>query len=1366
MTLTWSDQPAPPTANAERFGGRWRLIGAGLSNVWRYGDLDLPATSGRLLLRGPNGTGKTTALEVLWPYLLDLNSARLGAGKARNTHLSNLMREGADGRRRTGYVWLSFAAPADGASDSEGVVSYGVRLAFSEGGSPPVRVTPFAAPGRPLHELALWGPGRATLSAEQFSELVTGAGGTIFDSPDDYIRDLASRIFVTDAADLTLLAERIRQVRNPALLGELSPRDAADALRASLPGVSAETIEATGEALAESDATRIAFESDRDAADALEDFARIWTGHTVDVTRTVHGRAVDAAAGAADAQRKVNRIEGELSKAGTAAETAQTTHTDLVADEADRRERLSVLEKSEDYRAAGRLRELDREARSLADTADANWQTLAGQARTSSELVERDINNLTDLAEDLDGIVDQVAAHEPDVAGTKLLRWSRENRPPYRVGDREVAAGAALVAEADDESLTTVIDTARARATQLRQDADRARTFVGAHRTVATAEAEAAKARAEAGRLATTAEEQAALAKGRATTAATETDALAELARAWVLEAVEAPIGADDLAEIDWTEPAAALAGVDVLAAAATTWAHEGIAKAEADARDRDEQSAELRAEAAGLREEAAAIRADGTLLPLPRPDWAGAGDDRDAFGSAIDWRHDVDATIQDIAEATLAAAGLLGATLTADGIDGSDWRVLASGAEAPANLGQLLRSTGDHRHADAAAAVLNRIALAPTATDSDHPVVIGLDGTFRTGVLYAKVPAAQATELRQPASHIGGPRRRAAALAHADRLDIQARELDAQADTLERQAEAARSDARHLRDVLSRFPDREPLRSAEAARAAAAAASHDAEVKAGNAERHADGLAETARGERHSWTTTVIDAGLPADVDALAELVRNAANTATALESSAAALDGKYRQRITKLIGTVNQRAAATALDELHARATTSHNNATDARSRYEELHAQQGRTAQQALDRHRELSDEIDKLGPKVKEADSEARKLAEKAAGLGGQLVEANEQLQAAAPIAAQELAKLAQLLEVPGVAEAIFGPDTAVDADGLLDQLAASLDGRPTSSKRALRERADETKARFAGVWAIDPGVDHPELDTYLLTHGSTSFTPIAAAGHARLLATRAEEALRAADEAALQDFVIGRLPAAVAQAWTRLHDWVNEVNTKMRAAAASSGVGVAVRVSVRDELPPLVRAVYDLVCKSGDALRDPAAKAEAGRAIHQLINAADGDDMTSRVAAAVDVRDWVDVVYQVTRPGENPRTWGSRTGLSGGERRLVVLAPMLAAVAAAYDTLPDTAARLAALDEVPSEVDETGREGLARYIASLDLDLIATSHHWDGAPGAWDGIDAHDLEAAPDGTVVAFPMLVRGLDPLPGDTHDGHDLSPV
>ncbi|HEX8345032.1 MAG TPA: SbcC/MukB-like Walker B domain-containing protein [Actinoplanes sp.] len=162
------------------------------------------------------------------------------------------------------------------------------------------------------------------------------------------------------------------------------------------------------------------------------------------------------------------------------------------------------------------------------------------------------------------------------------------------------------------------------------------------------------------------------------------------------------------------------------------------------------------------------------------------------------------------------------------------------------------------------------------------------------------------------------------------------------------------------------------------------------------------------------------------------------------------------------------------------------------------------------------------------------------------------------------------------------------------------------------------------------------------------------------------------------------------------------------------------------------------------------------QAEVGGALQALIAGADGSTMTEKLTNAVDVRQWLDIWYEIVRPGGQASRWTSKTGLSGGERRLVVLAPMLAAVAAYYDQLDMAGLRLAALDEVPAEVDERGREGLARYIAELDLDLICTSYLWDGAPGAWDGIDAWDLEAGPDATVVAFPMLVRGINPLPGD----------
>src|SRR5260370_39849716 len=145
--------------------------GGGILNGWRVGVMRVDANSGRLLMRGANGTGKTTALESLWPYLLDLSSKLLGAGKARQTTWASLMREGANGvRRRVGYVWLTFTGPGDA-----GDLSYGVRLQFSEGSSPAVTIIPFKVPGRPVTDLPLVGDGRSALSLDEFTDSVSAA---------------------------------------------------------------------------------------------------------------------------------------------------------------------------------------------------------------------------------------------------------------------------------------------------------------------------------------------------------------------------------------------------------------------------------------------------------------------------------------------------------------------------------------------------------------------------------------------------------------------------------------------------------------------------------------------------------------------------------------------------------------------------------------------------------------------------------------------------------------------------------------------------------------------------------------------------------------------------------------------------------------------------------------------------------------------------------------------------------------------------------------------------------------------------------------------------------------------------------------
>ncbi|MFZ0045186.1 MAG: TIGR02680 family protein, partial [Streptosporangiaceae bacterium] len=102
---------------------RFRPTRAGVINVWDYLDEEWVFADGRLALRGHNGSGKTKALEVLFPFVLDgvADSRRLDPFSGENrTMKSNLLYRGQESEY--GYVWMEFArsaaaAVAAGAAD-------------------------------------------------------------------------------------------------------------------------------------------------------------------------------------------------------------------------------------------------------------------------------------------------------------------------------------------------------------------------------------------------------------------------------------------------------------------------------------------------------------------------------------------------------------------------------------------------------------------------------------------------------------------------------------------------------------------------------------------------------------------------------------------------------------------------------------------------------------------------------------------------------------------------------------------------------------------------------------------------------------------------------------------------------------------------------------------------------------------------------------------------------------------------------------------------------------------------------------------------------------------------------------------------
>src|SRR5262249_37619853 len=116
-----------PTPPAERF----TLMRCGLISLFHYANQVFEAEDGHLLLRGSNGSGKSTAMELIVPLLFDgsLNAPHLATSAGQRSISYPLLLDG-EYSRRLGYSWAQFArvGPRDG-SERWVTLALGVRMA-------------------------------------------------------------------------------------------------------------------------------------------------------------------------------------------------------------------------------------------------------------------------------------------------------------------------------------------------------------------------------------------------------------------------------------------------------------------------------------------------------------------------------------------------------------------------------------------------------------------------------------------------------------------------------------------------------------------------------------------------------------------------------------------------------------------------------------------------------------------------------------------------------------------------------------------------------------------------------------------------------------------------------------------------------------------------------------------------------------------------------------------------------------------------------------------------------------------------------------------------------------------------------------
>lgn len=266
-----------PTAATERF----QPLRAGILNLWQYDDQEFEFHDGRLLLRGENGSGKSKALELLLPFLLDadLSPHRLDpfASTARRMEW-NLLEEDLHSSR-IGYVWLELGrCESPGNADEAPKEIYrtlgcGLRASRS---TRRVDAWYFLTERRIGHGLSLLGGDRVPLAKDAL-RVALGDAGETFDAGRDYRERLDAQIFGFGAERFAALRELLLQLRRPHLSEKLDPQALSGLLSDSLPPLDADLIHQISEGYERLEHDQAELNRIEAAARAVEEFLGVYS---------------------------------------------------------------------------------------------------------------------------------------------------------------------------------------------------------------------------------------------------------------------------------------------------------------------------------------------------------------------------------------------------------------------------------------------------------------------------------------------------------------------------------------------------------------------------------------------------------------------------------------------------------------------------------------------------------------------------------------------------------------------------------------------------------------------------------------------------------------------------------------------------------------------------------------------------------------------------------------------------------------------------------------------------------------------------------------------------------------------------------
>jgi uncharacterized protein (TIGR02680 family) len=1372
--VTTPPQPSAATNGAARF----RPTRCGVINLWDYRDEEFCFADGRLVLRGPNGSGKTKALEVLFPFLFDgrIEPRRLNpfAGEER-TMRSNLLYRGQESTYS--YVWMEFVHHP-GAGEEPTAVTVGVGLRAQRQTDRVARWY-FVTDGRVGLDFSLLGPDDRPLTRRQLGDRI--GADRITDKPGEHRSAVDARLFGLGLERFEQLLTLILTLRRPQLAKHLDPKGLSRTLSDGLRPLDAALVEEAAHSFSDIENLQRVLDglvqADQAASAFLAGYATYVRTHARAACDVVTERLTAVSGARSDL---VDAITAERLSAQAQRE-AHERHQRSQQQQQQLSATLNSLKESPAYRSRAQLSRLAEVTAQLAQAAARDQER---SARAGGEVDRR--------RQQLSQAQDAVALAQAEVTrtGAELLETAAEAGIDWAgadsADDGKLTERAVARVTARDEDVTVLraalLAMAEARRLRDRAAADLER-VLQRH-----ADAEAAAVAAEAAVLATrtnlttalTAWEQRhgpvlerfeALAPGAATPATAPSGSAASgTAPSGTAPPGTAPrpplvqhLLADLVTTVEQTDrlDTADLPGlVDAAIGPGLQAARDAAAAAREQARQR---SADLTA----WRAERAAIAAEHDQAPPPfaartasREDRAGA-----PFWATVDFAVGVDDTVAAAVEAALHAANLLDAWVSASSADvtesETELRALppAQRPSGPTLATVLLAEPDGPVDSGVVQSILASVALldGPPQVDPTGPApVLWTTGGFRAGVQLG-------AHSKPHAEYIGTTaraRRRAARLAALDLQVAQGESLLAEIRSQIADLEQLIADAGGARREL---PSLAPLRTAVRAVDAAAGALRALNAELDERRAAFDQAVAAAGGAERVLHSAGAQRSMPFDtagVDAVAAAV-------VRFSRDVSRLDAVRRTAVAR----AEQRAGAaeelqTAEQVLMDAAEQAEQSQSEHRTREEELRtlrAAVGSTVDQ-LDRDiRQTTDDLDRANVAERQAlqaeisaSTAAGRAAERIHGATGTVLatirEAQRDARRLAPYAGPDVRGALKL--PPGTPRWPGSSDQWATPEDLTTRLGEEISQNAAAVVAPLPREVEALLAAVIGVTAdLRPNESSLKSSRTRVSQSMSELqTQLAAAGHdyrpefqtdddvivvrvadeqgfasiddfaAHMATARRdqEQLLTEAERRVFEDALLGRLAQQIHDRTTEARDLIADMNREMRRRKMSSGATVGIGWELADALDPPQRAVSRLLERDA-ALLTPDDLATlrahfAGR-IKDLRAIRPDRPYVEVLAEALDYRAWRTFVLTLVAPDgrEDRLTQARHSTLSGGEQSVSLHLPLFAAAHVLLSSASPSCPRLLALDEAFAGIDDPGRGELLGLTAQFDLDLFMTGY---------------------------------------------------